>query len=200
MFQILLMDGTFVHEFGKKGYEPGDFNYPWDVAVNSECQIVVSDTRNHRVQLFSPDGTFLRMYGYDTQPNMMKQFDSPRGVCFTPKGELIITDFNNHHLVIVDEWFTEARVINCEAVDGGNRAFLRPQGLVVDRNGNIIVADSRNHRIQVFDSDGRFLWKYGIQGVGPNEMDRPAGVALLPDGKIAIVDFGNNRVLLLKKQ
>ena len=32
-------------KFGEKGSEPGQFNYPWDVAVNSQDSILVSDTR-----------------------------------------------------------------------------------------------------------------------------------------------------------
>ncbi|XP_014483100.1 PREDICTED: E3 ubiquitin-protein ligase TRIM71-like isoform X2 [Dinoponera quadriceps] len=197
--QILQMDGTFVNSFGQKGHENGQFNYPWDVAVNSECRIAVSDTRNHRVQLFSPDGVFLCKYGYENTPNMWKYFDSPRGVCFTPDGSLIVSDFNNHTLVSIDSRFSSARTLTCEAVDNSNKPFLRPQGVVVDDKGNIIVADSRNHRIQVFNSNGRFLWKYGVHGTSAKEMDRPADIALLPDGKIAIVDFGNNRVLLLDR-
>ncbi|XP_032665917.1 E3 ubiquitin-protein ligase TRIM71-like isoform X2 [Odontomachus brunneus] len=197
--QILQMDGTFVNSFGQKGHENGQFNYPWDVAVNSECRIAVSDTRNHRVQLFSPDGVFLCKYGYENTPNMWKYFDSPRGVCFTPDGSLIVSDFNNHTLVSIDSRFSSARTLTCEAVDNSNKPFLRPQGVVVDDKGNIIVADSRNHRIQVFNSSGRFLWKYGVHGTNMKEMDRPADIALLPDGKIAIVDFGNNRVLVLDR-
>lgn len=197
--QILQMDGTFVNSFGQKGHENGQFNYPWDVAVDSECRIAVSDTRNHRVQLFSPDGVFLYKYGYENTPTMWKYFDSPRGVCFTPDGNLIVSDFNNHTLVSIDSRFSSARTLTCEAVDNGNKPFLRPQGVVIDDKGNIIVADSRNHRIQVFNSNGRFLWKYGVHGTGIKEMDRPADIALLPDGKIAIVDFGNNRVLVLDR-
>ncbi|XP_011148690.1 E3 ubiquitin-protein ligase TRIM71 [Harpegnathos saltator] len=197
--QILQMDGTFVNSFGQKGHENGQFNYPWDVAVNSECRIAVSDTRNHRVQLFSPDGVFLCKYGYENTPNMWKYFDSPRGVCFTPDGSLIVSDFNNHTLVSIDSRFSSARTLTCEAVDNSNKPFLRPQGVVIDDKGNIIIADSRNHRIQVFNSNGRFLWKYGVHGTGMKEMDRPADIALLPDGKIAIVDFGNNRVLVLDR-
>ena len=67
--------------FGEKGAANGQFMYPWDVACNSKNQILVSDTRNHRLQLFSPAGEFLAKYGFDGQ--MWKHFDSPRGVCFT---------------------------------------------------------------------------------------------------------------------
>ena len=194
--QVLTMEGLFLLSFGEKGCRCGQFNYPWDVAVNSECQIVVSDTRNHRVQLFSPEGVFLRKYGYESAPNMWKHFDSPRGVAFNPGGNVVTTDFNNHRVVIIDADFMHARIFECECA-GGSKQFLRPQGLVIDDEGNIIIADSRNHRIQVFDSAGILKWRFGSYGKAEDEMDRPSGIALCPDGRIAVVDFGNNRVLLI---
>ncbi|CAL7933931.1 unnamed protein product [Xylocopa violacea] len=194
--QVLTMEGLFLLSFGEKGCRCGQFNYPWDVAVNSECQIVVSDTRNHRVQLFSPEGVFLRKYGYESAPNMWKHFDSPRGVAFNPEGNVVTTDFNNHRVVIIDADFMHARIFECECA-GGPKQFLRPQGLVIDDKGNIIIADSRNHRIQIFDAAGMLKWRFGSYGKGEDEMDRPSGIALCPDGRIAVVDFGNNRVLLI---
>ena len=83
----------------------------------------------------------------------------------------------------------------------------------MDDEGNIIVADSRNHRIQVciisvknavlrifwcqvFSSSGVFQRKFGTNGAGPGELDRPCGICITPDGLIAVVDFGNTRVSL----
>ena len=77
--------GEFILKFGERGSKIGQFNYPWDVAVNSDNNILVSDTRNHRVQLFSPDGVFLNKYGFEGA--LWKQFDSPRGVAFDHQGE-----------------------------------------------------------------------------------------------------------------
>ncbi|XP_060827979.1 E3 ubiquitin-protein ligase TRIM71 [Bombus pascuorum] len=193
--QIFTMYGKFIITFGEKGSRYGQFNYPWDVAVNAECQIVVSDTRNHRVQLFSSEGTFLRKYGYEAMPNMWKHFDSPRGVAFNPQGNVVTTDFNNHRVVIIDHDFTNARVLECKNT-GGSKPFLRPQGLTIDDEGNIIIADSRNHRIQIFNASGMLIGRFGSYGKGDEEMDRPSGIALFPGGKLAVIDFGNNRLLL----
>ena len=73
--------GEFLLMLGEKGSGNGQFMYPWDVACNSKNQILVSDTRNHRLQLCSPNGDYLAKYGFDGQ--MWKHFDSPRGICFT---------------------------------------------------------------------------------------------------------------------
>ncbi|XP_044740184.1 E3 ubiquitin-protein ligase TRIM71 isoform X2 [Chrysoperla carnea] len=193
--QIFMSDGTFILTFGEKGCKNGQFNYPWDVASNSQSQLVVADTRNHRIQLFGPDGTFLSKYGFEGASPMWKHFDSPRGVCFSPDGQIIVTDFNNHRLVVIDSGFIQARFLGSEGT--GDRQFLRPQGVICDDDGNFIVADSRNNRIQVFDHNGTLLWKVGTgPGRGPNEIDRPSGVCVTLGGRIAVIDFGNHRVVI----
>lgn len=87
--QIFTSRGEFLSKFGERGSKLGQFNYPWDVAVNAENQILVSDTRNHRVQLFSSEGAFINKYGFEGA--LWKQFDSPRGVAFDLQGKLRVT-------------------------------------------------------------------------------------------------------------
>ena len=79
-FQIFTIKGEFLQMFGDKGSKPGQFNYPWDVATNSRDQILVSDTRNHRIQLFMAHGEFFLKYGFKGQE--WKCFDLPHRVCF----------------------------------------------------------------------------------------------------------------------
>ena len=49
---------------------------------------------------------------------------------------------------------------------------------------------------QVFSSSGVFLKKFGTNGSGAGELDRPCGVSMTSDGLMAVVDFGNTRVSL----
>ncbi|KAK9504476.1 hypothetical protein O3M35_010800 [Rhynocoris fuscipes] len=190
--QVFTAEGKFVFTFGEKGSKVGQFNYPWDIAVDGRGRIAVSDTRNHRVQLFTMDGTFLCKYGFENTANMVKHFDSPRGVCFGSNGSVIVTDFNNHRLVVIDANFKNARFLGTEG--SGPKQFLRPQGVAIDSLGNIIVADSRNNRIQLFEESGSFICQFGTSGKEPGQLDRPSGVCTTSDGRIAVVDFGNNRI------
>ena len=98
--------------FGDKGNKNGQFNYPWDVATNSRDQILVSDTRNHRIQLFTPNGEYIAKYGFEGRE--WKHFDSPRGVCFMPDGQIVVTDFNNHRLLVVNQELSCAQYLGKE--------------------------------------------------------------------------------------
>lgn len=162
------------------------------MAVNEKAVIAVSDTRNHRIQLFSMDGRFITKYGSDSTIGAWRHFDSPRGVSFLPNGHLVVTEFNSHCLLIIKEDLSGAHVHGQEGSGAGQ--LLRPQGVACDFEGNIIVADSRNHRIQVFNTSGNLIARWGTFGHESGQFDRPSGVCIGPDGTIYVVDFGNNRI------
>ncbi|XP_011691333.1 PREDICTED: E3 ubiquitin-protein ligase TRIM71-like isoform X1 [Wasmannia auropunctata] len=207
--QILTLEGDFLRSFGEHGEKQGQFCYPWDVAVNSACEIAVTDTRNHRVQLFSPEGIPLRMFG--GQPHLLRYLDSPRGICFNNEGKLIVTDFNNHHILIIEYNMVEMRILKCEKESKGKRqdgetgengqneentpTFQRPQGVIAADDGSILVADSRHNSIKAFNSVGSLIYSYKP---GQEEMDRPLGIALHWDGRMAFTDYGRNYVRLVK--
>ena len=98
--------------FGDKGNKNGQFNYPWDVATNRSDQILVSDTRNHRIQLFTAHGEYISKYGFEGRE--WKHFDSPRGVCFMPDDQIVVTDFNNHRLLVVNQELSCAQYLGKE--------------------------------------------------------------------------------------
>jgi tripartite motif-containing protein 71 len=52
-------DGSFLFQFGRQGFNPGEFQFPTDVAV-ANGRVFVSDTSNQRIQMFLIPG-----YGVD---------------------------------------------------------------------------------------------------------------------------------------
>src|SRR5262249_42881131 len=63
------------------------------------------------------------------------------------------------------------------------------QGLTVDKQDNIYVTDPLNHRIQKFDSNGKFLTKFGTEGAhGGGQMANPFAVAVDVEGNIYVND------------
>jgi tripartite motif-containing protein 71 len=182
--------GKFMFAFGNHGRQSGYFNYPWGVACNSKDDIAISDTRNHRIQIFSKTGQFLRKCSFDVG-FLGKNAYSPRGLVFMPGDRLIVTDFNGHRIGILDvtKKVIEVAFYGTEGIEPG--LFCRPQGICLDNENNLIVADSRSNRIQAFDLQTmRVLGIFGsYQG-----MDRPTDVCVGKDGRIYVIDFGNNCV------
>ena len=69
-----------------------------------------------------------------------------------------------------------------------------PFGVAVDGQGQVYASDEWHNTISVFDSDGKFLRKWGKTGSGDGELVRPAGLVCEKSGNIIVVDSGNNRL------
>jgi len=52
----------FVLEWGRRGSEPGQFDFPIGITINRADEVFVTDFTNARVQKFSSDGTFLAAF------------------------------------------------------------------------------------------------------------------------------------------
>ncbi|KAL5496484.1 hypothetical protein EMCRGX_G012780 [Ephydatia muelleri] len=51
--QKLTSSGKFLHQFGQKGSGQGQFNTPVAVIIDSKNKLIVSDSYNHRIQIFN---------------------------------------------------------------------------------------------------------------------------------------------------
>ena len=146
-----------VLSFGGKGSSAGMFVGPWGVAVNERDEIAVTDSKNHRVQIFSSDGTYLR--SFCSKGDQEGELIHPLGIAYLNNGNIVVADVSNHRLQI----FTEQGKYLTQTGGKGNldHQFHYPWGLSVDSDGNIIVADSNNQLIKIFTPSGQFLRKFG---------------------------------------
>ncbi len=114
------------------------------------------------------------------------RFATPRAAALGPTGWLYVVDKAGRI-----QCFNAARIFRGEwstpAVERG-----RPTGLAVDREGNVLVADTHYHRILRYSSNGKLLGQFGSEGRGPGEFVYPTGIAVAPDGRIFVSEFGGN--------
>ena len=74
--------------FGQEGESFGMLAGLCGVAVNDQDEIAVTECGNHRVSVFSSDGTHLRSFGWEGQNNGAFQF--PSWITFDSLGNIVV--------------------------------------------------------------------------------------------------------------
>ena len=135
----------FSYTFGQYGKEPGYFNNPRDLTLNSnEDQLFITDANNDRVQVFTPNGQFLRIFGNFT--DIPFKLHRPVGIYYTPDNHLLISSYGTHYVLVFEE---DGRFVS--AIEGtyqGNKRFSGPRGVIMMNNGQIVIASG--HKLVVF--------------------------------------------------
>ncbi|MBI2808456.1 MAG: hypothetical protein HYX68_26005 [Planctomycetes bacterium] len=79
-----------------------------------------------------------------------------------------------------------------------NGDFKTPHGLRIDADDNVWIADMANHLVQKFSPAGKLLLRLGKKdqpGLAGDRFNRPADVAVGPDGEFYVADgYGNSRI------
>ena len=149
-----------VLSFGQKGKSVGMLDHPWGVAVNDQDEIAVSKWGNHRVSVFSSDGTHLRSFGRRGHNN--GEFCGPKGITFDSHGNIVVADCWNQRVQVFDR---NGNFLSKFGEYGSrDRQLKYPKGLSINGNGDIIVADKTNRLIKIFSSSGEYLRKFGGAG------------------------------------
>lgn len=146
------------------------------------------------------------------------KLNGPQELAFTPDGRFLVADRWNNRILIFNTLPT-SNGASADVVIGqstfttstsGNAAnqFNQPYGVAVSPSGKLIIADEQNHRVVIFNTipttnGASANVVIGQAGFGTsafattqNGLYAPVGVSASPDGKLAIGDFGNNRVLV----
>ena len=158
--QIQIRGFRPVLSFGHFGGSVGKLNGPCGVIVNNRNEIAVTEGCNHRVSVFSSDGTHLRSSGREGRnPG---ELHCPTGIAFDNNGNIIVADCDNNRVQV----FSGNGEFLTKFGDKGNvdHQVEMPEGLSVTSNGDIIVADAGNKLIKIFSSRGQFKRKFGGQG------------------------------------
>ena len=186
--QFNVQTGNAVRSFGSKGSRDGEFLSPSSVCVDDEGRVAVSDQYNHRIQVFTMNGQLLFIFGGSGTEKL-----SCPGECIFHESRFIVSDSSNHCLKVFDRSGKFLRKIGEEGNGDGQLNF--PQGLCTVNCGNhhnILVCDRLNYRIVQFSFEGYFT------GKSVCELPQPKRIAATPDGRILVIAFNVNKVLILK--
>lgn len=173
--------GTGDGQFGTISFQPTvRFKNWFHIGASGMCftaaqELVVCDPANHRVQVFSRSGSFLRKFG--TQGSGEGQFNAPVAAAVSADNKIYVADRDNHRVQVFSS--TGAFLLKFGQQGGFDGQLLRPAGVAMTPAGEVVVADSGNKRIQTFTPAGIYLrklsdnpayqltaWRDGLLGKG----------------------------------
>lgn len=178
-------DGTVVFRWGTSGSKESEFDFVGvnpqggahgSITVGPDGKVYVSDSGNHRVQVFTAAGVFVRQFG--SFGNGDGQFIQPFDLSADVEGNVYVLDGELRRLTKFGPngaflWTVDG---NTDAeLDGGLHAAE------IDSQGRIVVGNDANGRVVYLDPDGKV-----VDAFTAGECD----VSVDPDGNIYCSAFG----------
>ena len=146
VFCYATSDGAALRTIGRRGSEPGEFNFPTNVSVDKEGRLYVTDTLNFRIQIFDPEGTPISSFG--TLGDTPGSLNRPKGIGVDDEGHIYVADTSFNNFQIFDR--EGQLLLHVGSVGSGPGEFFLPAGLFVDARNRVYVVDQGNARVQVF--------------------------------------------------
>jgi len=150
---------------GGRGDCEGCLMFPTYVEVDGAGNVYVTSTLNARVDVFDPEGTYVKTIG--ERGNAFGMFDKPKGVAVDSFGNVYVADSGWSNVQIFNP---DGEVLLYFGGRGGYPGLMRnPTGIAIDRENRVYVADYLNYRVTSYQlvnttAGDSFLDPDGTQG------------------------------------
>ena len=184
--EVLFYDlntGTVFQHWRLPAVPEGEDWRPHGIAVDSHGQILVTDTLDNCLHVFTPEGKRLRSVGSGSGRNL-QQLILPFFCAVDPYDNILISDNLNYSVKSFDSSGNFKFRIG-SSQDWGQRQFQCPYGVCADEDSNVIVADYEASRISMYDSQGQFV-RHILSSV--DGCNRPCGVTVGPCGTLVVTE------------
>ena len=195
--QLALAPTLILNPSGIAGTAEGQLSSPRNMEIGPDGLIYVADSANHRIQVFDPDGQFVR--GWGSFGTGSGQFNEPWGLAIDDQ-YLYVADTWNHRIqkfTLSGEFAGSFGQSGSPAADdptGGVGLFFGPRDIVLIGEDQLLVTDTGNHRLQLMSREGDFISSIGSFGNQLGQFNEPVGLAAAADGTVYVADTWNGRI------
>ncbi|MHC4325462.1 MAG: NHL repeat-containing protein [Planctomycetota bacterium] len=145
--QKFTSEGTFLTRWGGSGDGDDLFRTPVSIVFDIAGDVYITDKRS--VLKFTPEGKLLAKW-------TMRM--SARQIAVDAQRNVYMPDMVGKVWKFDPNW----QMVGMWGISGNaDGQFRSPAGIAVDASGTVFVGDTGNNRIQKFDSQGKFLSKWG---------------------------------------
>uniref|UniRef100_A0A8C6VPM7 RING-type E3 ubiquitin transferase n=1 Tax=Nothobranchius furzeri TaxID=105023 RepID=A0A8C6VPM7_NOTFU len=195
------IEDELIYRVGTRGREKGEFTNLQGISTSSNGRVVVADSNNQCIQVFSNDGQFKMRFG--VRGRSPGQLQRPTGVTVDMNGDIVVADYDNRWVSIFS---SDGKFKN--KIGAGR--LMGPKGVAVDKNGHIITVDNKACCVFIFQSNGKLVTKFGGRGTSERQFageketispqmrniwkSSPHFVAVNNKNEIIVTDFHNHSV------
>jgi DNA-binding beta-propeller fold protein YncE len=159
------------------------------ITVDNQDQVYIFTRSRPAVQVYQPDGKFLRAWNVD-------DFGGAHYIRIGPKGNVWAANINSH---VVRKYSPEGKLLLTLGQPGqagsDRRHFDRPTDMTVLPTGDIFVTDGYgNRRIMHFDATGKYVNQWGREGTKPGRFALPHSIVADSHGRLYVADRENARI------
>ena len=191
---------TYVTTIGGYGSGNGQFDQPYDVAVDASGYLYVADFENSRVQQFRPAGgttwNWWLQYGVTGVPYVTDgwHYNDPEGVAVAADGSIYIAENYGRRLVKLSADGTP----QWAKPDIPGVIGYSPNDVAVGQDSRVYLAAGWEDRIRIYNPDGTLYASFGGYGNGNYQFADPQGLGVAPNGDIYVADCGNHRIQIYR--
>ncbi|KXJ27810.1 E3 ubiquitin-protein ligase TRIM71 [Exaiptasia diaphana] len=157
---------------------------PVGTTFDQDDNIFVTDCDDHVVKVFDPLGNCTRTFG-------SRHLQRPLGICRMPDGSSFICDSVSRSVKRFSFKGSFEGEFKSPDVHPSGKA-VAPYFIAHHKDKLFVTFD--NHSVQVFDIEGKYLYKIGNKGHGEGRFKDPRGVAVDAYERLFVCDTGNHRV------
>lgn len=153
--EVFDASGNFVRTFGNNSGSADDpyyFEYPKDVEVLGDGNIIVTSQNSQRIKRYTNTGVFVLQWGENGTGT--SQFTTPQYLAKTSDESIWVSDPSQKRLQKFGNTGTHLLTISNSKQENGS--FINPSSVAFDTSGNEYVLDSTG-RVQKFNSTGTYL-------------------------------------------
>ncbi|KAL5113027.1 Tripartite motif-containing protein 3 [Taenia crassiceps] len=168
-----------IFAIGARGRGVSEFACPQGAMFTRDTKLVIVDSNNANVQVFTSSGAFLLRFGeFGSEAGQMVR---PTSVAETINSNYLISDFDLHCIHVFQPSGSYMSRF-------GQRNLAGPYDIAVDSKGKIFVVDLKACTVCYFKPTGRFLGHFGARGAADNQFTGPTGIAIDSTDRVFVVD------------
>jgi len=161
----------------------GGLSLPYGVAIGPDGRVYVGDEGYGRIQVYLPDGTF--SFSITNGFGGGLKFSKPRGMITDKTGNLYVADYGTNCVYEFTANGVYLRKFG-SGTGSGNGQLSGVIDVAVSPAGLVYVLENANCRVSVFNADGSFLKTLLASGPLDSQLQSPASIAIMDEGKIYI--------------